>query len=93
MEQHCQLPMMVREATMEYLHGDRVRILGKPEWGPGYIQGSSQNGKVRVRFLAAGHKTLDLHYAKLMKVALRDPAWLEKRAKEVWERKQQARFN
>lgn len=78
---------------MEYFHGDRVRILGKPEWGPGYIQGTSKNRKVRVRFLAAGRKILDLNHAKLMKVALRDPDWLEKKAKEVWERNQRSRFS
>ncbi len=69
---------------MDYFHGDRVRILGRPEWGAGYIQGESKNGKVRVRFSEAGGKILDLHYAKLMKVALRDPEWLEQRAREIW---------
>lgn len=71
---------------MEYVHGERVRILGKPEWGAGFIQGSSKNGKVKVRFQECGKKTLDLHHAKLMKVVLRDPEWLEQRAKEAWER-------
>ncbi|MBN1959180.1 MAG: DUF3553 domain-containing protein [Desulfuromonadales bacterium] len=78
---------------MEYHHGDRVRILGKPEWGPGFIQGTSRNGKVRVRFLGVGRKTLDLHHAKLMKVVWRDPEWLKQRAQNVWEKNQQARFN
>jgi hypothetical protein len=65
---------------MEYQRGERVRILGKPEWGPGYIQSECRNGKVRVRFRNAGRKTLDLHFAKLMKVVLRDEFWMEQRA-------------
>lgn len=69
---------------MEYLRGDRVRILGKPEWGPGFIQGKSKNGKVHVAFEQAGIKTLSLEHAKLMKVVLRDPGWLEARAREHW---------
>ncbi len=56
---------------MEYNHGERVRILGKPEWGPGFIQGKSKNGKVKVDFLQAGKMTLSLKHAKLMKVVLR----------------------
>ncbi len=64
---------------MEYHRGDRVRILGRPEWGPGYIQADCRNGKVNVRFANAGRKVLDIHHAKLMKVALRDPVWLEQR--------------
>lgn len=69
---------------MEYLHGERVRILGKPEWGPGFIQGRCKNGKVNVRFEQAGKKTLCLEHAKLMKVVLRDPEWLEQRARQHW---------
>lgn len=69
---------------MEYLHGDRVRILGKPEWGPGFIRGSSKNGKVNVAFEQVGRKTLSLKHAKLMKVALRDPDWLAERARQEW---------
>lgn len=69
---------------MDYSHGDRVRILGKPEWGAGFIQGSSRNGKVSVRFQKAGKKTLNLQHAKLMKVVWRDPDWLEQRARETW---------
>ena len=69
---------------MEYLRGDRVRILGKPEWGPGFIQGKSKNGKVQVAFEQVGQKTLSLQHAKLMKVALRDTAWLEERVREHW---------
>ncbi len=69
---------------MEYLRGDRVRILGKPEWGAGIIQGHSKNGKVYVRFFEAGNKTLDLRHAKLIKVVLRDPEWLEERARLFW---------
>ena len=69
---------------MEYLHGDRVRILGKPEWGPGFIKGRCKNGKVNVAFEQVGTKTLSLQHAKLMKVALRDLQWLEARAQEQW---------
>ena len=69
---------------MKYLRGDRVRILGKPEWGPGFIQGHSKNGKIEVAFEGVGRKTLSLQHAKLMKVALRDLAWLEQRAQERW---------
>jgi hypothetical protein len=74
----------IREAVMEYLRGDRVRILGKPEWGPGFIQGQSKNGKIKVTFEQAGKKTLSLQHAKLMKVALRDVRWLEERAQAQW---------
>ncbi len=69
---------------MEYLRGDRVRILGKPEWGPGFIQGKCKNGKVEVNFEQVGNKTLSLQYAKLMKVALRDTSWLEARVRDHW---------
>lgn len=65
---------------MEYYRGERVRILGKPEWGPGFIQGKSQNGKVLVDFQQVGEKNLSLKHAKLMKVVLRNLAWLEERA-------------
>ncbi|SHJ74263.1 Protein of unknown function [Malonomonas rubra DSM 5091] len=70
---------------MEYLHGDRVRILGKPEWGPGFVQGKCKNGKLKVSFEQAGKKTLSLQHAKLMKVVLRDSLWLEERAREHWQ--------
>ena len=76
----------VRETAMDYYRGDRVRILGKPEWGPGLIQERNKNGKVRVIFTQAGEKTLSLDHAKLMKVVLRDPKWLEERAKMFWRR-------
>ncbi len=69
---------------MEYIRGDRVRILGKPEWGPGFIQGKSKNGKVDVVFLQAGRKTLSLSHAKMMKVVLRDVVWLQERARKAW---------
>lgn len=78
---------------MEYLRGERVRILGKPEWGAGFIQGKSKNGKVKVRFQQGGKKTLNLHHAKLMKVVLRDPEWLVKRAQEVWARNHNSPLN
>ena len=86
-------PAFVRiamEMVMEYFHGERVRILGKPEWGAGYILGASRNGRVKVRFQNCGKKVLDLHHAKLMKVVLRDPEWLEQRAREAWARRQQS---
>ena len=69
---------------MEYCNGERVRMLGKPEWGPGYIRGKTKNGKIRVSFQQAGAKTLCLRHAKLMKVALRDLDWLEERARREW---------
>lgn len=69
---------------MEYFHGDRVRILGKPEWGPGIIQGQAKNGKIKVRFYDAGRKTLDLRHAKLIKVVLRDPEWFAEKARQYW---------
>ncbi|WP_303720860.1 DUF3553 domain-containing protein [Malonomonas rubra] len=69
---------------MEYLHGDRVRILGKPEWGPGFIQGHTKNGKVKVAFEQVGKKTLSLQHAKLMKVTLRDLDWIEERLRRHW---------
>lgn len=72
---------------MEYFRGERVRILGKPEWGPGFIQGKSKNGKVLVDFQQAGEKHLSLKHAKLMKVVLRNLDWLEARAKRDWPRK------
>ncbi len=71
---------------MEYFHGERVRILGKPEWGPGFIQGRCTNGKVKVNFQQAGRKTLSLKHAKLMKVALRQPCELEARRSSWLER-------
>ena len=69
---------------MDYFQGDRVRILGKPEWGPGIIQAHSKNGKVNVRFFEAGRKTLDLRHAKLIKVVFRDPEWIAAQAGRVW---------
>jgi len=71
---------------MEYLRGDRVRILGKPEWGAGVIQGKSKNGKILVDFQQAGEKNLSLRHAKLMKVRLRNLDWLEERARRDWPR-------
>lgn len=53
---------------MEYHQGERVRYLGKPEWGSGLIEKGNCNGKVKVRFQLAGRMTLDLRYAKLLKV-------------------------
>ena len=53
---------------MEYCQGERVRCLGKPEWGSGFIEKGNFNGKVKVCFKGAGRMTLDLKYAKLLKV-------------------------
>ena len=53
---------------MEYVEGERVRCLGKPEWGAGLIKKGNNNGKIRVSFQGAGLVTLDLRYAKLLKV-------------------------
>jgi len=71
---------------MEYFRGDRVRILGKLEWGTNFIQGKSKNGKVKVEFQDAGAKTLSLRYAKLMKVkvALCDLDWFKDRVRREW---------
>ena len=69
---------------MDYIRGDRVRILGKPEWGPGFIKTTCKNGKIHVRFQNVGEKTLHVRRAKLMKVVLRDAAWMEARARQVW---------
>ena len=69
---------------MKYLQGDRVRILGKPEWGAGIIQGRVKNGKIHVRFYEAGPKTLDVKYAKLIKVVLRDQQWFAEKARQSW---------
>jgi hypothetical protein len=70
-----------KEFIMDYHRGDRVRILGKPEWGAGYLQDDCKDGKVDVRFLYAGRKTLNLQNTKLMKVALRDERWIAQRMK------------
>lgn len=53
---------------MDFFRRERVRCLGKPEWGTGFIVADSCNGKVQVRFQAAGCKLLALNHAKLMKV-------------------------
>ena len=53
---------------MEYHLGERVRFLGKPEWGSGFVVKGNFDGKVKVSFKQAGRKTLDLKYAKLIKV-------------------------
>jgi hypothetical protein len=53
---------------MEYYLGERVRCLGKPEWGAGFIEKENYNGKVKVCFQGVGRMTLDLKYAKLLKV-------------------------
>lgn len=55
---------------MRYAKGDRVRYLGKPEWGPGQVLVDSRDGKTKVLFAQAGVKILVLKYAKLMKVKI-----------------------
>jgi len=66
---------------MDFFQGERVRCLGKAEWGTGFIIADSRNGKVQVRFQLAGCKLLALKYAKLMKVKpprrLPPQAWLD----------------
>ena len=53
---------------MEFFQGERVRCLGRPEWGPGIVDADSREGKVRVTFMGAGHKLFSLRHAKLIKV-------------------------
>lgn len=53
---------------MDFFQGDRVRCLGKAEWGTGYVIEDSEHGKVKVRFSDAGDKLLSLQHAKLFKV-------------------------
>ena len=54
---------------MDFCKGDRVRCLGRPDWGPGKVLSNSNNGKVQVRFEYAGEKLLLLEYAKIFKVS------------------------
>jgi len=60
---------MSKKAGMDFFQGDRVRCLGRPEWGPWFVEADSQNGKVRVAFLGGGRKLFTLRYVKLIKVA------------------------
>lgn len=53
---------------MNFFQGDRVRCLGKAEWGTGYVTEDSEHGKVKVRFSGVGDKLLSLQHAKLFKV-------------------------
>ena len=53
---------------MDFAKGDRVRLLGRPEWGPGKVLRDSKNGKVHVAFEYAGDKLLQIQYAKIFKV-------------------------
>jgi hypothetical protein len=55
---------------MEFCKGDRVRCLGRPDWGPGRVLKNSRNGKVTVCFDYAGEKLLLLEYAKIFKVSM-----------------------
>jgi len=54
---------------MDFAKGDRVRFLGRPDWGPGKVLQNSSNGKVHVAFESAGEKLLLLQYAKIFKVS------------------------
>lgn len=54
---------------MDFCKGDRVRFLGRPDWGPGRVMKDSSNGKVNVCFEYAGEKLLLLTYAKIFKVS------------------------
>lgn len=42
-----------------------VKHLGQPTWGPGEVLAGGVAGKVRVRFVAAGEKTLSLSHVQL----------------------------
>ena len=53
---------------MDFSKGDRVRLLGRPDWGPGKVLKNSNNGKVQVDFERAGEKLQLLRYAKIFKV-------------------------
>lgn len=53
---------------MDYYQGERVRCLGRPEWGAGIIETNSRDGKVQVLFHRAGRKLLCIRYARLLKV-------------------------
>jgi len=54
---------------MDFCKGDRVRLLGRPEWGPGKVLRNSRDGKVHVTFEYAGEKLLLLQCAKILKVS------------------------
>lgn len=54
---------------MDFVKGDRVRLLGRPEWGPGKVLRNSKDGKVHVEFEYAGDKLLQIRYAKIFKVS------------------------
>lgn len=54
---------------MDFTKGDRVRLLGRPDWGPGKVLSNSGDGKVHVSFEYAGEKLLLLRYAKIFKVS------------------------
>lgn len=53
---------------MIFYKGERVRYLGKPEWGSGIVLRDSRDGKVRICFDLAGEKLLKIRLAKLLKV-------------------------
>ncbi len=54
--------------AMIFFRGDRIRYLGRPDWGPGQVLADSRDGKVLVRFETAGTMLLALSYAKIFKV-------------------------
>lgn len=59
---------------MDFAKGDRVRLLGRPDWGAGKVLQNSHSGKVHVSFEYAGDKLLLLQYAKIFKVSKKPKA-------------------
>ena len=60
---------MTQEVPVEYTKGDRVRHPTKSEWGLGEVLEDSRGNKVRIFFVEAGEKTLDLNYVQPTKVS------------------------
>jgi hypothetical protein len=54
---------------MKYTKGDRVRHPIKNEWGLGEVLEDSRGSQVRIFFVEAGEKTLDLNYVEPEKVS------------------------
>ena len=59
---------MTQGITVEYAKGERVRHPTKSDWGLGEVLEDSRGNKVRIFFVEAGEKTLDLNYVKPEKV-------------------------
>lgn len=53
---------------MKFAQGERVKHLGKPEWGLGQVLDDSSGDTVRVFFVGVGEKTLKFQYINLAKV-------------------------